>query len=594
MHAPGLAAGAVAIALAMALSFPAAQDAQQPRPVFRAGTNVVRVDVTVTNRQGVPADGLSREDFEVLEDGAPQAIDSFQLVHADGQPTDDRALEIRGPEHAAAEAARDDVRLFLIFWDEYHIGQFIPAQRGREALTEFVRTAFGPTDLVGVMDQLTTVDSIRFTRDRFALADQVHGLKGRLGVFIPARSAIEEGHLRFPGDIARLRNEVSMSALMAAAALLGNFREGRKSLLFVSQGLPLPMGGGDNRYTDIVRAANTNNTAIYTFDPASEVGRRPLSLVALAQDTGGRPFVGSNRPAGLLAQMVRDASAYYLLGYASPAPFDGKFHRIKVRVRKDGYDVRARSGYFTSTPGEMERERVKAVAAVVPTDVERALDELSAVSRADRVVDLRVGTARGAGGRTRVTLAWAPHPGAGTGGDITVTMSATVPGGASVFAASATSAREVSFDAPPGDIVIATTARNGRGEEIDGDVRRVTVPAFDDSTLAIGSPVVLRARTARDARNLAALHAEVGRAFDRTDRLFIRFPVYGGPDAAASAHLLNGKGTELRALVLQDVGDGVYQIDLPLSVSARGDYLVAVEATRGAESVRALVPVRVR
>ncbi len=120
-------------------------------------------------------------------------------MRLDGQPTDDRSLEIRGPEHAAAEAARDDVRLFLIFWDEYHIGQFAPALRGREALTEFVRTAFGPTDLVGIMDQLTTLDSIRFTRDRFALADQIHGLKGRLGVFIPARSANRGGASAVPG-----------------------------------------------------------------------------------------------------------------------------------------------------------------------------------------------------------------------------------------------------------------------------------------------------------------------------------------------------------------------------------------------------------
>src|SRR4029079_19422898 len=96
----------------------------------------------------------------VTEDDAPQTIDSFELVHVTGEPTDDRSLEIHSASQVAGEAARDDVRLFLIFWDEYHIGQFIPATRGREVLTELVRTAFGPTDLVGIMDQLTTVDSI--------------------------------------------------------------------------------------------------------------------------------------------------------------------------------------------------------------------------------------------------------------------------------------------------------------------------------------------------------------------------------------------------------------------------------------------------
>jgi len=160
----------VAVALGTAfVTFPphplASQDPQQPRPVFRTGANVVRVDVTVTTRKGEPATTLTREDFELTEDGSPQVIDSFQFVRSDGTPTDDRSLDIRSREHAAAEAARDDVRLFLIFWDEYHIGQFMPALRGREVLTDFVRTAFGPTDLVGIMDQLTTLDSIRFTRE---------------------------------------------------------------------------------------------------------------------------------------------------------------------------------------------------------------------------------------------------------------------------------------------------------------------------------------------------------------------------------------------------------------------------------------------
>ena len=597
-----LRAGAVAVGLStiavLGPSSAAVQAPQEQRPVFRGGANVVRVDVTVTNHRGDPATDLTRDDFVVTEDGAPQTIDSFELVRRTGEPTDNRSLEIYSPGQVVTEAARDDVRLFLIFWDEYHIGEFIPASRGREALTEFVRTAFGPTDLVGIMDQLTTVDSIRFTRDRFQLANQVHALKGRLGVLIPARSPIEEAHMRFPRDIQRLRNEVTTSALNAAAAFLGNFREGRKALLFVSQGIPLYGRNGEtNQYTEIVRTANTNNTAIYTLDPASEVGRRPESLISLAYETGGRPIVGTNRPALLLPQMVRDASAYYLLGYTSPAPVDGKFHKIRVQLKKDGYEVRARSGYFAPSVGDMERGRARAAAAELPPDVERALGELSATERSDRQIDYWIGMARGEGGRTRVTVAWAPRPSAPAIDGVGLAISATSPDGTSIFSAARTIAREVSFDAPPGDLMLTTTAMNGRGDEIDGDMRRLSVPAFDDERLAIGSPVVFRARTARDARTIAAgtdLHPEVGREFDRSDRLFVRFPVYGGPEVAAAARLLNRRGTELRALPLEGAGDGVYQIDFPLSVSARGDYLIAIEATRGADSVRVLVPVRVR
>ena len=584
-----LAAGPSAVAL---------QDRQEQRPIFRGGANVVRVDVTVTNRRGEPATDLTRDDFFVTEDGAPQTIDSFELVHVTGEPTDDRSLEIHSASQVAVEAARDDVRLFLIFWDEYHIGQFIPATRGREVLTELVRTAFGPTDLVGIMDQLTTVESIKFTRDRLQLADQVHALKGRLGVLVPPRSAIEEAHMQYPRDINRLRNEVTTSALNAAAAFLGNFREGRKALLFVSQGIPVFGRNSESKqYMDIVRTANTNNTAIYTLDPASEVGRRPDSLLSLAYETGGRPFVGSNRPSLQLPQMVRDASAYYLLGYRSPAPVDGKFHQIKVRLNKDGYEVRARSGYFAPSVGEMERGRAEAAAAELPPDIERALGELSLTERSDRQIDYWIGMSQGEGGRTRVTIAWTPRAAAASGGEIALAINATSPDGTSLFTCGRTASRVVSFDAPAGELVLATTALTARGDEIDGDMRRITVPAFDGSKLAISSPMVLRTRTAREARAITEgtdAQPEVGREFDRSDRLFVRFAIYGGAEVAAAARLLNRRGKDLRELPVARIKEGVYQLDLPLSVSARGDYLIAIEATRGAESVRALVPVRVR
>ena len=319
--------------------------------------------------------------------------------------------------------------------------------------------------------------------------------------------------------------------------------------------------------------------------------------MALAYDTGGRPFVGSNRPALMLPQMVRDASAYYLLGYASPAPVDGKFHKIKVRLKKDGYEVRARSGYFAPTVGEMERGRA---AGGGRGAAGRCRDARSASCRQRRgpIAPSISGSAwRGGERQDACHRGLVARASTAAAGEVTLELSAAVPHAETFFTASKTAAREISFDAPPGDVMITTTARNGRGEEIDGGMRRVTVPAFGDSQLAIGSPAVLRARSVRDARNIAAgvdLRIEVGREFERTDRVFVRVPVYGGADVAATARLLNRFGTELRALPLSQAGGDVYLLDLPLSATPRGDYLIAIDAARGTESVRALVPLRVR
>ena len=87
------------------------------------------------DRKGEPVTDLTKDDFEVREDGIPQTIDTIKLIEANGEaPDDDTSLPIRSPQHAAVEAARDDIRVFVIFWDEYHIGQMAPAIRAREAL----------------------------------------------------------------------------------------------------------------------------------------------------------------------------------------------------------------------------------------------------------------------------------------------------------------------------------------------------------------------------------------------------------------------------------------------------------------------------
>ena len=110
-----------------------------------------------------------------------------------------------------------------------------------------------------------------------------------------------------------------------------------------------------NRMRDIFSSANRTNTSIYTMDPrglatsefdvsepgvAYENDRRVLNeatdgLKVIADQTDGRAIVGKNDPLPDLRQMIADTSAYYLLGYtSSEAPRDGKFHEIKVSVKR--------------------------------------------------------------------------------------------------------------------------------------------------------------------------------------------------------------------------------------------------------------------
>ena len=108
-----------------------------------------------------------------------------------------------------------------------------------------------------------------------------------------------------------------------------------------------------------------------------------------------------------LAQIVKDQTAYYLLGYtSSDAPTDGKFHEIEVRVKRSDTKIRARKGYYALT--EANAARVLAPPKpVLPKAIDTALSTLAEPIRG-RLVRTWVGTRRGDNGKTRVTFVWEP------------------------------------------------------------------------------------------------------------------------------------------------------------------------------------------
>ena len=167
------------------------------------------------------------------------------------------------------------------------------------------------------------------------------------------KSAIEEAQLTQRNWL-ELRAGVTLSALEALATQMGGLREGRKSILFFSQGPPLPPSSpNEQRYREAMEAANRGNVTIHVIDP------RPLGSVGfggantlrrIAADTGGRAIVNTNDPTEQLNGVMADASAYYLIGYTpTRRGNDGKFHEIKVRVKRRGVRVTARRGYWSAT-----------------------------------------------------------------------------------------------------------------------------------------------------------------------------------------------------------------------------------------------------
>jgi VWFA-related protein len=361
--------------------------AGQQQPPIRVGTELVRVDVSVLDGNGRPVTSLTADDFVVMEDGVPQKIQLFRLLELNGAPADgdDLTLTIAPRSGREHELAREDVRLFVIFWDEFHIAPDPVGRLLREDLLRFVRDGFAPTDLVAIMDPWTPASDLVFTRDRYRLATDLSQRRGRSGVYVPPRNGAEENHLQLREGPEFARAQVAVSALRATAMHLGTVRESRKVILYVSHEFGLPRGS-QTTMQEVIEAANDANVAVYSINPQGLNVRgsnfRNGMLASIAHNTGGESFL-SNSPAMAARRAVSQSAVSYLLGYApSPLRQDGKFHEIKVRV-KGNHQVRARSGYWAPDAASKDRARAAAAEATLPPPIDAAFAQLARLGRLD-------------------------------------------------------------------------------------------------------------------------------------------------------------------------------------------------------------------
>jgi VWFA-related protein len=607
--APLTAAGLCAILIICGVAQePPQQQTTIEQPTFRAKVNVVSVDVSVFDDDGGPITDLTTTDFQVAEDGIRQTVQTAQFIRLDGQriAAEAESLEIRSPAHAAVEAAKEDVRLFAIYLDDYFVTRkpFITLPL-RDALVDFVKQ-FGPRDLVAIMDPLTPLSHLRFTRSRDELLERMRAFEGRRGERFPIRSILEEGQHQHP-NLAEVRSGVSLSALTSLVTYLGGLRDGRKSVIYVSEGPPIGTPSHPNyaRMEEAIEAANRGNVTINVLDPrplgSSEFGG-PEVLRRLSADTGGRAIVNTNQPEKGLRQAIADASAYYLVGYTPSRELaDGKFHRIDVNVKRRGVRVLARRGYWA--PRAEELTPAEPPAPLEPK-LSSALATFSGPSDG-RIIDAWVGTHLGPDGRARVMVTWeAAARRAGTATPTRLSVEPLVRMGGDVLAPPQTIASVAapgaepaiaSFALDPGAAaVVRLSVLAASGDVLDRWTEPVALPKLDSETVLLATPRVFRARSELELRALAANPNPVpvaSRRFRGTDRVLVEIECASGDGATfpIAAELLNIKGERLLDLPIPPLSDGKTRIALPLTSLAPSVYAVRIRAGEGEREARQVV-----
>lgn len=404
--------------------------AQTPgQPVFRTGTTAVMLDIVVRDKRGRPVRDLRQDEITVLEDGVAREVKTFRLI--EGAPAD--PVVSAAPVEAGVAQPDPLRRITLVSLVFDHL-----TQNGRtlaqKAAQDYLKKPMPAGQWVAVFRLDNRLHMLQdFTRDPATLASAVDRAAAaaikEVAPALPASSrekgeepnqqlrplttavnaggggaaaqaAIDE---QFRETIQRMqslaetvetsqRGHATFYPLMALAKAQAGL-EGRKAILFFSEGLQVP-SSVDEAFRAAISEANRANVSIYTVDArgldttrdlaaagaaldrAGRVSQGALAkrgaggtsmeevqnddlvlssfhadtqaaLRELAEDTGGVMIGNTNNLGKGLERVTADLSSYYEIAYVPQGgEADGRFRSIEVKVARKGVDVTSRSGYF--------------------------------------------------------------------------------------------------------------------------------------------------------------------------------------------------------------------------------------------------------
>ena len=269
----------------------AAQDPVKQGDVVRVDTNLVQIDVVVTDKNGKQVTDLKPEDFEVSEDGKKRQITHFSYIDAvraiantdasSAPPESKEGAEPVKPARLKREQVRRTVALVL---DDLGLS-FESLGYARQAMRKFVDEQMQPNDMVAVLRTSAGVGVLQqFTSDKRQLHAAIERVRwnpiGRGGIS-PVGTLNEQSigadirdNIQFIEEMEESRaGQYSVGTIGTINAIIRGLGEmpGRKSVVLISEAFRMFTAQGRN--VELVQAlrrltdeANANSVAIYTID----------------------------------------------------------------------------------------------------------------------------------------------------------------------------------------------------------------------------------------------------------------------------------------------------------------------------------------
>jgi VWFA-related protein len=317
-----LGCSALAVGLSAQAPTPQRPGPPQESPVFRVTIDAVTTDVVVKDDRGVFVSDLSKDEFEIYEDGVKQEIASMTMSHGGRVTNVLEAPPPPPPEGILLPPMRrvNDTsgRIFLFFVDDLHL-QFQSSGRVRDLFKRISKNLLHEGDLFGIVSSGPSSIAIDMTYDRNRLEDAIKKIAG--DGLKPSEIINGASGSQGPTEL-RHRAHVAFSTMEEGLNNLEKVHNRRKALIWISEGYDfnpfqdsrLGLGGANSPFLqnqsaqmqnqaanpdgsntnnpandpmvqqqkqsetfsdadlarelgEITRAANRANTTIYTLDP---------------------------------------------------------------------------------------------------------------------------------------------------------------------------------------------------------------------------------------------------------------------------------------------------------------------------------------
>jgi VWFA-related protein len=386
---------------------------QQQPPIFREAVDVIRLDVTVLDKDRRPVPGLTIDDFEVYEDGKLQRLVAVSEVDAVSHDPAPSPWMRSVPSDIGTNDLADQIgngRVFAIVMDDVNVPwddlEIIMSAR---EIGRLVVDNLAPSDVAAVIYPRDAGLTQDFTSDRRKLLEAIQKFDPQEpDRWLPGGNTYRGpgqggGDMiqRFAPSMARSNcqmRQLTVPTLQTIVARLATIPNRRKTVVLVSTGVPLNLGATRDcagqlamDMRDTLREAQRGNVNIHSVDPGGYRGYenylqspirrgRPAEYVmsegqarnatklrhdfleVTADETGAHAIVNNQDVGGGITRMIAEDAIYYMVGYqTSNGRPDGKFRRVEVKVRKSGLTVRTRSGYYAPREGTLQtREEERA------------------------------------------------------------------------------------------------------------------------------------------------------------------------------------------------------------------------------------------